>query len=58
MAEEQKNTPPRPRPGRGPGHGPPGMGAGEKPKNFKQTLQKFLKELSVIKIPPILTLIF
>ena len=42
--------------GRGPG--PRGMGATEKPKNFKASLKKFLKELSVIKIPLILTIIF
>ena len=47
MAEEQRNNPPKQRPGRGPGHGPPGLRAGEKPKNFKQTLKKFIKELNV-----------
>lgn len=42
----------------GPGGGPPGMGAVEKPKNFKATFKKFLKELKPIKIPIILTFIF
>lgn len=42
----------------GPHGGPPGMGAVEKPKNFKGTFKKFLKELKPIKIPIILTFIF
>ena len=42
----------------GPGGGPPGMGAVEKPKNFKLTFKKFLKELKPIKVPIILTFIF
>ena len=60
MAEEKNNNPPMrgPRGGRGPGGGPPGLRAGEKPKDFKGTLKKFIKELNVIKTPLILTLIF
>ena len=49
----------RPPVNKGPmGGGPGGMGGFEKPKNFKETSKKFLKELKVIKTPLILTIIF
>ena len=62
MAEEKNNdlnkSPAKVmRPG-GRGPGPRGIGATEKPKDFKTSLKKFIKELSVIKIPLILTIIF
>ena len=45
---------------RGPMSGGPGpkMSTGEKPKEFKKTFKKFVKELKVIRVPLILTFIF
>ena len=54
----QPARPPMGRRGPGSGGGPPGIGGVEKPKDFKGTLKHFLKELSIIKIPLILTIIF
>lgn len=54
-ANNNSSRPPR---RNGPGGGPPGLRGVEKPKDFKGTLKKFLKELKVIKTPLILTIIF
>lgn len=56
MAQNNQSRPPIQR--RGPGGGPPGLRGVEKPKDFKGTLKKFIKELNIIKIPLILTIIF
>ena len=42
----------------GPGHGPPGAGGGEKPKNFKGTMKTLLSYLAKYKIRLIIIMVF
>lgn len=59
MSEHNKKAAPPPRRGGGMGHGPGGMmGGGEKARDFKGTMKKLIKYLSVYKISIIIVFLF
>jgi ATP-binding cassette subfamily B protein len=58
MSENNNRNNPRGTKGGGMGHGPRGMISGEKPRDFKGTMKKLIKHLSVYKFSIIIVLIF